>query len=243
MSEPENTYTLAVETSGRVGSVAIGQDETVLFESTFSGFMKHGTELFGNLEGLLAKVSARPHQIARLYIAVGPGSFTGLRIAVTLAKMLSFAVGSRIVAVDTLDALAENATACIQQTGSDLRRVATILDAKQNRFFTAIFEKNGVGWSKIHPSSLLTPEELLSLITKDGIPVGLLGEGLVYYADKFAAPLTTLIDPTYWSATARGVYAVGQRMAAQNQFSDRYALVPAYIRKPDAVEKRGKIGF
>ena len=238
MSEPDNTFILAVETSGRVGSVAIGQDNTILFESTFSGFMKHSAELFETLEGLLAKVGARPHQIGQLYIAAGPGSFTGLRIAVTLAKMLSFAVGTRIVAVDTLDALAENATACLQQTDSDLQRVATILDAKQNRFFTAIFERNGQEWTKIHPSSLLHPEELLALIDKDGVPVGLLGEGLVFYADKFACPLTRLIDNSYWPATACSVYAVGRRMATKGLFSDIATLVPTYIRKPDAVEKR-----
>ena len=238
LSESKNAIVLSVETSGRVGSVAIGRGDSVLFESTFSGFMRHGAELFETLEGLLSKVGARPKDVGELYIAAGPGSFTGIRIAVTLAKMMSFAVGTRVIAVDTLDCLAENATDYIRQTGSELKRVATILDAKQGRFFSAIFEWNGQDWIKVHPSNLLYPEELLSLIDKDGVPVGLLGEGLVFYADKFKHPLTTLIDNSFWSATARGVYAVGQRMAAKNRFSDIYTLVPTYIRKPDAVEKR-----
>jgi tRNA threonylcarbamoyl adenosine modification protein YeaZ len=236
----EKPYILAVETSGRVGSVAVGQGDTILYESAFSGFMKHGAELIGSLAGLLDRAGICPCEVGHLYITAGPGSFTGIRIAVTLAKMLSFAVGTRIVAVDTLDAMAENAAEYLKATNSDLTRVATILDAKQNRFFVSLYERQGDDWAKLLPDSLLGPEDVLGLINKDHIAVGLLGEGLVYYADKFACPLTQLIDKAYWPATARGVYAVGQRMAKQNQFSDIYSLVPTYIRKPDAVEKRKK---
>ena len=200
--------------------------------------MRHGAELFDTLADLLQRVGLAPRQLGQLYISAGPGSFTGIRIAVTLAKMLSFAVGTRIVAVDTLDAMAENAAEYLKATHSDLTRVATILDAKQNRFFVSLYERQGDDWAKLLPDSLLHPEDVLALINKDDIPVGLLGEGLVYYADKFACPLTRLIDKAYWPATARGVYAVGRRMAAKGQFSDIATLVPAYIRKPDAVEKR-----
>jgi tRNA threonylcarbamoyladenosine biosynthesis protein TsaB len=234
----KNTYILAVETSGRIGSVALGLDDTILYESTFSGFMKHSTELFDTLEGLIQKACIRPDKIGHLYITAGPGSFTGIRIAVTLAKMMSYAVNTHIVAVDTLDALAENATDYIKKTNSSLSRIATILDAKQNRFFVSVYERQDYGWIKRLPSSLLHPDELLNIINKDNLPVGLLGEGLSYYADKFSSPLTRLLDKNYWPATAGGVYAVGRRLAKQGQFADIYTLVPSYIRKPDAVEKR-----
>lgn len=236
--EPEKIYGLAVETSGRVGSVAIGRGDIVIFESFFSGFMKHSTELFGTLDGLLAKIGILPRHVGHLYVTSGPGSFTGIRIAVTLAKMTAYAVGTKIVAVDSLDALAENATDYIRESGSDLTRVATILDAKQNRFFISVYERSGEHWIKLMPSGLLSPEAIISYINKEGVPTGLLGEGLTYYADQFASPLTRLIDPHYWPATARGVYAVGRRLAEQGRFADPALLVPAYIRKPDAVEKR-----
>jgi len=231
----EKTYGLSVETSGRVGSVAIGQEDSVLFESSFSGFMKHSAELFDTLTELIDRVGIRPDQIDPLYITVGPGSFTGIRIAVTLAKMMSYAVGSRVVAVDTLDALVENVTY------TDLKRIAAVLDAKQNRFFVAIYEKTDTGWKKIHPNSLLSPDEILSLIHQDQVQTGLLGEGLVYYADRFATPLTTVMDASFWSVKARHVYAAGHKMAQKGIFSNIYTLFPAYIRKPDAVEKYNQL--
>lgn len=238
MSDLAQKFELAVETSGRIGSVAILKEGLVLLERSMSGFMKHSAELFEIIAELTQQAGIRPGAIQTLYITVGPGSFTGIRIAVTLAKMMGYALNSRIVAVDTLDALAENAADIISTSGATLRRVATILDAKQNRFFAALYEYNGQELEKIYPSSLVYPEELLAIINKDNVPTGLLGEGLVYYADKFKSPLTMLLDEATWPATARGVYAAGRKMAAKGQFSDIYTLVPAYIRKPDAVEKR-----
>lgn len=238
MFNSEQTYALAVETSGRVGSVALGRGDTIVCESSFSGFMRHNAELFDVMDGLLSKVNIAPGHIDRLYITSGPGSFTGIRIAVTLSKMMAYAVNTQIVAVDTLDALAQNAADYCTQTGSSLTRAACILDAKQGRFFAALYERNGDQWEKLLPSTLLYPEELMARIYKDNIHVGLLGEGLTYYADRFSGPLTCPIDEAFWPVTARGVYAVGQKMAQLGQFSDPYTLLPAYIRKPDAVEKR-----
>ena len=65
----------------------------------------------------------------------------------------------------------------------------------------------------------------------------LLGEGLVYYREKFKAPFTHLLDESYWSATAVGLFRTGHRMAEQGLFSDAYALTPKYIREPDAIVK------
>lgn len=237
MPEQKNAYSVAIETSGRIGSVAIGQENTVISESSFSGFMKHSAELFDTLNSLLVNVDIDPAQIGQLYVTAGPGSFTGIRIAVTLAKMVSYAIGTPIVAVDTLDALAENATEYLSAARSPLTRVATILDAKQGRFFSALYERHGNAWSKLCPSSLIYPEELLTLIKEGNVPVGLTGEGLTYYADKFTGPLTHVIEQASWSPTARSVYAVGRRAAEQGLFSDPALLIPAYIRKPDALEK------
>lgn len=238
MPESEKTYALAVETSGRVGSVAIGCGGSVLAESSFSGFRKHSSELFDTLHALTNQAGIGPDQVDHLYFTAGPGSFTGIRIAVTLAKMLSYAAGTRIVALDTLDVLVENATDFLNTTHSDLRRMAVVLDAKQNRFFAAVYERRDDCWKKLCPSGLLYPDDVLAYINKDGIRTGLLGEGLTYYSKDFASPLTEVIDASYWVPAARHVYALGQRMAQLGRFSDIDTLVPAYIRKPDAVEKR-----
>ena len=99
---------LALETSGRTGSVAIGTISQMLNEIEFSGQMRHSAELFPAIDTLLKGADKNPQDITEIYISAGPGSFTGLRIAVSFAKTMNLATGAKIVALDTLDVIAAN---------------------------------------------------------------------------------------------------------------------------------------
>ena len=233
-----NKLILAIETSGRIGSIALGREGKLLAEATFSGFMKQGAELFPQIQTLLNNVQARPCDIRQVYITAGPGSFTGLRIAVTAAKMMSFAHPIKIVAADSTDVIAENAPAILDNNPEKpVDCVCTILDAKRNLFYTSVFERQSDGWSKIFGTQAVTSEEILDWLREQGKKkVYFLGEGLVYYAKKFEAPFTMIIDEKYWSPAATGLFRIGQKFAAQGKFADPYTLSPLYIRKPEALE-------
>jgi tRNA threonylcarbamoyladenosine biosynthesis protein TsaB len=229
---------IAIETSGRVGSVAIGRGNDLISEAPFSGFMKHSAELFTVLEKQLHQAGATAHDVGKVYITSGPGSFTGLRIAVTAAKMLYFTQNTQIVAADSLDVVAESASRYTADTGQTVDCIATILDAKKDLFYAAVFDRVDGNWKKCLDTQIITAEGLLDwLEANNKKTVGLLGEGLVYYAEKFNSPFTFLLDKSYWSATAGGLFRVGCRMAAEKKFVDPFALRPKYIRGPDAVVK------
>jgi tRNA threonylcarbamoyladenosine biosynthesis protein TsaB len=229
---------ITIETSGRAGSAAVGRGKTLISEHVFSGFMRHGAELFPALEALLSKAEATPDQVQHCYITAGPGSFTGLRIAVTAAKMLSFAQSVKIVAADSMDVIAENINGH-NECKPDC--IATILDAKKNLFFAAVFDRVGGQWQKCFDTRMMTAEELLEWLKKnDKHNVGLLGEGLVYYADKFKSPFTYVFDESLWSAKASALLQVGRRMAEKGLFTDPLTLTPNYLRRPDAVVKSVK---
>ena len=229
---------IAIETSGRVGSAAIGRGDELISETPFSGFMRHSAELFTVLEKLLHRASATTDDVKQVYITAGPGSFTGLRIAVTAAKMFYFTQNSQIIAADSMDVIAENAPHYSADTGQFVDCIATILDAKKGLFYAAVFDQVDGIWKKCLDTQIITAEGLLEwLETNKKKDVGLLGEGLVYYGEKFESPFTHLLDKPYWSATAAGLFRVGYRMAAEKLFADPFALTPKYIRGPDAVKK------
>lgn len=235
---------LAVETSGRVGSVALGWGETVLAESVFSGVMTHGAELFPHIRNLLFQCNKRPCDIGHVVITVGPGSFTGLRIAVTAAKMLYFAQQVRIIAADTTEVIAQNAPAFNDSGTEPIDCICTILDAKRNLFYASVFERQSDGFVKIFGTHLVTSEEILDWLGEKKIKkVYFLGEGLVYYVGKFRTSFTEILDEKYWSANAAGLLRIGQKLAAQGNFADPYTLTPLYIRKPEAVENWEKINL
>ncbi len=230
---PKQPLILAVETSGRIGSVALATGEKLLAESVFSAPLKHSAEIFGSIRDLLEKFDRKPEQIEHIYISIGPGSFTGLRIAATIAKTMHLATGARIIAVDTLDCIAANATDFIAAEGTEIQTIATILDAKRSRFFVAAYENKQGRWQKILPDCLMTTAEFTERFAGGDKPIWLLGEGLVYYKDSFAADGVHFIDENFWNPRASKVHLLGWQMACANRFADALTLQPTYIQRPD----------
>jgi len=256
---------LAVETSGRLGSVAVAIGGKLLAEEAFSAPMRHSAEIFPAICRLLAGCDRKPKDIEHIYISIGPGSFTGLRIAATFAKTMHLANNDvKIVAVDTLDVIAANAIDLTAETTTQdssheslrsprdsLRRtpnggatshekIAAILDAKRSQFFIAVYQRTSDErratsdriWEKLLPDSLMTAEEFLDKFACKPEPIWLLGEGLVYYRDKFKADGVYFLDEVHWYPSASKVHQLGYKLALANQFADPLTLQPIYLRRP-----------
>jgi len=174
-----------------------------------------------------------------VYISAGPGSFTGIRIAVTLAKTMHLANGARIVAVNTMQVIAGNADEYINKKQLGISTIATILDAKRNRFFVGVFERQNDRWHRLLPDCLMRPEEFVRQFSNAQQPVWLLGEGLTYYTEAFKAEGVHFLDSDYWPADARKLYRLGWKKAMAGQFADPVTLVPFYLREPQVTERSG----
>jgi tRNA threonylcarbamoyladenosine biosynthesis protein TsaB len=218
-------FALAIETSGRTGSVALVRDGVVLAEPTFEHGLKNAAAILPMIDRLCRDAGIGPKDLAELYLSIGPGSFTGLRIGVTLAKTMALTTGVKIVAVPTVNVLAANAPA-------DAKHVVIVLDAKREQIFTARFDGDAVG----EPAHL---DSLAAMLQRSPRPVHLLGEGIPYH-EKFIPKddlgvIVTL--PETWRARAAVVATIGQAMARRGEFADPDRLTPLYIRKPEAEEK------
>lgn len=220
---------LAIETSGRVGSVAIVRDGHVLVEEAFEHGFKHATELLPMVDRLVRAQGWQPADVEELYVSVGPGSFTGLRIGVTLAKTMALATGVKVVAVPTVRVLADNAP-------PDAPNVIVVLDAKRDQIFTARFARAGNRWETQEDAHL---DSLADMLHRSPRPVWLIGEGIPLHekflpkddADVIVTP------PDAWRARATAVATLGTEMAALGQYADVDKLTPIYIRRPEAEEK------
>jgi tRNA threonylcarbamoyladenosine biosynthesis protein TsaB len=220
---------LALETSGRVGSVAAVSDGAVVAEEQFAHGLQHAAQIVPIIDRLCRGQSWTPNDLDELYVSVGPGSFTGLRIAVTLAKTLAMATGVKLVAVPSVRVLTENAPA-------DARHVVIVLDAKREQIFTARFERVGDEWVEREPAKL---DSLTAMLERAPRPVHLLGEGLPYH-EKFIPrddPTVIVAPPELSRARASVVAKLGYAMARRGGFADPQRLTPIYIRRPEAEEK------
>src|SRR5271170_4139716 len=102
---------VAIETSGNVGSVAVVNGGHVAAVERFPHGLRHAAEIVPIMDRLIRKGGWGPKDIEQIYVSAGPGSFTGLRIGITVAKTVALAGGAKIVAVPTVRVLAENAPA------------------------------------------------------------------------------------------------------------------------------------
>ncbi len=220
---------LAIETAGRDGSVALVEGGTVVAESTFPGGFKHAAGLLPLIDQLVRERGWRPTDVEHIYVSAGPGSFTGIRIGVTVAKTLAFATGAQLVAVPSLAVVVENAPA-------DAAHAVVLLDAKRDQVFTARFERTPSGWIEREAAHL---EDLTSVLRRAPRPLCLLGEGIPYHTRFIATddPSLTITAADLWRPRASVVARIGTALAAAGLFVQPDRLLPTYIRKAEAEEK------
>jgi len=223
------TKAIAIETSGRAGQIAVCENGKELREEEFAHGLAHAAEIVAIIDRLTRDVQWRPTDIQQIYVSAGPGSFTGLRIAITLAKTMAFATGAKVVAVPTVRVLVENAPA-------EAMEVVVVLDAKRDQIFTARFVRDGADWKEVEGAHL---DSIGAMLERAGRPVYLIGEGQPYH-EKFldrgdAGVIVT--EEKLWRARAAVVGRIGWEMAQRGEFADVDRLTPIYIRRPEAEEK------
>jgi tRNA threonylcarbamoyladenosine biosynthesis protein TsaB len=234
---------LAIETSGRVGSIAVVDGGNVLEEREFAHGLKHAAGIVPLIDELCRARGWRATDLDEIYVSAGPGSFTGLRIGITFAKTLAMAVGVKIVAAPTVRVLVENAP-------PQATEVIIVLDAKRDQIFTAALSRQGDHWQEREAAHL---DSLVDMLARAPRPVWLVGEGLPYHEKFLPRDQLSGTDsqgsteyqggiivsgPEFWRARAAAVAKVGYAMARAGQFADPLALAPLYIRLPEAEEKR-----
>ena len=131
--------TLGVETSGLTGAVALRRDGQIIESVTLqhSG-RRHAQTLVSEVDALLRRSNLTAKQLQVVAVSIGPGSFTGLRVGVVLAKTLGYALGCEVVAVDTFCAIAANSP-------SDVSEVVVLADAQRGELFAGRYTPSDVG--------------------------------------------------------------------------------------------------
>ena len=157
---------------------------------------------------------------------------------------MHLANGARIVAVDTLDVIVANVIYPAPEKSHELQvtgcqRIAAILDAKRNQFFVAVYEyASDAIWKKAVPDSVMTAAQFVEESARGDKPIWLLGDGLLYYKDRFSADGIRFLDQKHWSPRASNVHLLGWQKALAGQFADPLTLQPYYLRKPDVTIKK-----
>jgi len=222
---------LAMETSTLAGGVALLDGDRLVAEYTLDVRTTHSERLLAAVDRLLEDAGWTLAALEGLAIAIGPGSFTGLRIGVSTVKGLAFSLGIPVVAVPTLEALAWTLPFAREP-------VCPVLDARKGEVYTALFHWDGSSFVRDWEDQALDPEELCRRLSGRVI---LVGDGVTRYGMLFAERLGELAifaPPARRLPSPACVGQLGHSRLVARDVVDPALLNPRYLRPSEAELKR-----
>jgi tRNA threonylcarbamoyladenosine biosynthesis protein TsaB len=207
---------LALDTSTSIASVALFDGVRVLSESTWLAGREHSTRLLTEVEVALTRVGKDERQLTGLVVAHGPGSFTGVRVALSVAKGIAAALGLPAWGVSSLESLA-------LAVGPTELPVRPAIEAGRGRYATALYS----GGAEIEAPRLATLDQLVDLV---GEPTLVLGELMDDARVRLEGhPPVRLAVRALGARRAGFVAELGWRRAQQGDPGDPRALDAVYV--------------
>ncbi len=217
-------FTLAFSASHGDGALALLRDGQVVDAQPIGPQGSHNSRILVVATELLRQHDRSLPELASLAVDIGPGSFTGIRLALSAARAFAWLGSLPVYTVNSLDVLALHA---VEATG--LRLFALCLDARRGAFYRAVYEVREA------VNRLVGPELVMTEGLRDGLPdnCALAGRFPPGAKQTLAAGLVTEIELEYRPADFALVAA---REIAQGYAVDWAGALPLYLRRPEAEE-------
>ncbi|HQW02309.1 MAG TPA: tRNA (adenosine(37)-N6)-threonylcarbamoyltransferase complex dimerization subunit type 1 TsaB [Saprospiraceae bacterium] len=224
-------YILHIETSTMVCSVALSKGKSVLDAIDLQDGMNHAALLAPTIERLLQSNSVKPSDLDAIAVCSGPGSYTGLRVGSATAKAMAYSLGKPLIAIPTLQALAQAAF----DLHPEAEYALPMIDARRREVYTAIYSRS---LEEVIPvSSVILTEEFFN----HGIPVsGMIvscGDGSLKIGEIGSLTPGLLVD-TSIICSARHMVALAADAYMKGIFEDPLHFVPHYLKPPNITEPK-----
>jgi len=216
---------LALETSTEYCSVALWQDGAVTEYCELVG-QKHSEILMAMLNDLLREASVKLAQLDGIAFGMGPGSFTGVRIACGVTQGLAFGASLPVAGICTLQALAE---------ASGKEKVIAALDARMGEIYHAAYEKRDGAWAVVSEPCLCKPEDAPQVLGKEwfGAGSGFAMHGEIL-SERYAGQLQSADGTAVPQAAV--IAALGAAQFARGLGKDAAEALPLYLRDKVALK-------
>ena len=214
---------LAIETATKVCSVALSDNGSIIAESTLHIPQVHVERLVVCANEMMENVHLNYTDLDAVAVSNGPGSFTGLRIGLSVAKGIVFALDRKLIAVPTLDALALKA-----KDFAGGRMVVPLLHARAEEYYYGSFRIDGSGLLKLGDYAIADAAEIADKFDRGTLFVGE-GVGTILSNDavvrKFGMESMRTTE-----ASAREVAVLAADRFDRGEFPDLRSLAPLYIK-------------
>lgn len=209
---------LSIDTASEMASVALSREGSLIAEITWRCRRTHTVELLPTIDKLLAHVGASKHDLTAVFVCVGPGMYTGLRVGVSTAKGLAYALGLAIVGVGRLEL---DAYPHATYPGP----VVPLHSAGRGELAWAVYE----GGCQMQPPRLSSPQELLREAPGQALFCGEISPELAQAISR-ALPQARIAQTSLRRAAT--LAQVAYRCLAAGQAVDPAAVRAVYLREP-----------
>lgn len=220
-------YVLGIETSTKTGSVAVVSDQGVIAQYSLNIEITHSERLMTTVDRVLQDTGITVADMEGFAVAIGPGSFTGLRIGLAAVKGLALATNKPVAAVPTLQALAWKLPHAAYP-------VCPMLDARKNEVYAALYRFDGGSLVQLIAESTFGIKELRKrmpgTIVFSGEAAHLYRKELEnqFGDDGLFAPLSAALP------SAAVIAELGLAALKRGEQTDVDRLTPLYVRRPEA---------
>lgn len=216
---------LAIDTSTAYASVALHDGRAVIAEATWSAQRRHDDHLFGEIERLLRLAGREPRDVTRIAVAVGPGSFTGLRVAIAAAQGIARASDAMAVGVPTLDVAAH-------PFSGPSARVCALIPAGRGEHYWALYGSDGGRWERRSEIAVASADEVARSVAMDTLFVGEIDEMTQRTLRERLGALASFPPASALIRRAGHLAEIGWDRIERGGGVGAGALEPLYIRAP-----------
>jgi tRNA threonylcarbamoyladenosine biosynthesis protein TsaB len=224
---------LGIETATALCAAAIVADGNVLSEHNADSPQIHSEKLLSIIKDCFQSAKCELSLLDGIAVSIGPGSFTGLRIGLSVAKGLSYTSGKPLAAIPTLKGLAKRALSLKYEERVDF--ILPLLDARRDEVYMALYCRDGNLLREIIPSSTLSVEQVYNSLP-DKKKILILGDGAEKFQQyskitdnyDFSSYIISLKDVNRCSAAA--IAFLGEEMIATRGGEDINSLEPLYVK-------------
>lgn len=226
---------LNIETSGKTCSVALTREGVLEFDLDNSDGMKHAELLAPFVERAMEEVKRKEWKLDAVAVSIGPGSYTGLRIGLSLAKGLAFSLGVPLIGVSTLKILAVKAMfRNFNFTGEEI--LAPMIDARRMEVFTGAYDfaLNALDG----PAPMILDENSYASLLAER-EVWFMGDGAEKAKEVIKSPNAHWMDGL--NPMAKDMLALSEKAFREGDFLDIAYSVPEYLKEYQTTTPKCKI--
>ncbi len=222
---------LAIETSATPGSVAVADAQRIVAAAELPRAERTARSLVPTIADVLRAAGLQPRDVKLVAVTQGPGSFTGLRLGVTTAKTLAYALGADLLGLNTLDVIAFQVPADQQPSGT---RLHVVLDAQRQQLFAGCYVPATGTWTASGETHVVDDARWLESLRPGDLAAG---PALKRLAGQ-VPDAVRLASEECWQPSAASAARLAWLHYQRGRRDDPFRLLPHYFRPSAAEEKR-----